>query len=159
MATLATWPNPSVLDRVDGRYRGKIERDPENVRIKVKENIADFLDTKNPEILVSTIYMIKNLGLDMYNGKMAVLLNNHTSELVRSAALRALNHLSYENVEVAIQKGMDDRSSHVRTTAIELLPNLDIDKENRKKMSDNFILNKLIKNLFWKFRFITRKFN
>ena len=34
-----------------------------------------------------------------------------------------------------------------------------IDKENRKKMSDNFILNKLIKNLFWKLRFITRKFN
>ena len=34
-----------------------------------------------------------------------------------------------------------------------------IDKENRKKMADNFILNKLIKNLFWKFRFITRKFN
>ena len=34
-----------------------------------------------------------------------------------------------------------------------------IDQENRKKLTDNFILKKLIKNLFWKFRFITRKFN
>ena len=34
-----------------------------------------------------------------------------------------------------------------------------IDSEKRKKMADNFILKKLIKNLFWKFRFITRKFN
>ena len=32
-------------------------------------------------------------------------------------------------------------------------------KNLKKKMTDNFILNKLIKNLFWKFRFITRKFN
>ena len=31
--------------------------------------------------------------------------------------------------------------------------------ENRKKMADNFIFKRLIKNLFWKFRFITRKFN
>ena len=34
-----------------------------------------------------------------------------------------------------------------------------IEPENRRKMTDNFILNKLIKNFFWKFRFITRKFN
>ena len=34
-----------------------------------------------------------------------------------------------------------------------------IEPENRRKMTDNFISNKLIKYLFWKFRFITRKFN
>ena len=28
LATIGTWANPSVMDRVDGRYRGKIERDP-----------------------------------------------------------------------------------------------------------------------------------
>ena len=34
-----------------------------------------------------------------------------------------------------------------------------IDQENRKKLTDIFVLKKLIKNLLWKFRFITRKFN
>ena len=34
-----------------------------------------------------------------------------------------------------------------------------IDFKDRKKMTNDFILEKLIKKLFWKFRFITRKFN
>ena len=34
-----------------------------------------------------------------------------------------------------------------------------IDLKDRKKMTNDFILEKLIKKLFWKFRFITRKFN
>ena len=38
LATIGTWPNPSVLDRVDGRFRGKIERDPAGVIAKVNEN-------------------------------------------------------------------------------------------------------------------------
>lgn len=35
MATLGTWASPSVLDRVDGRYRGVIARDPQIVKSKI----------------------------------------------------------------------------------------------------------------------------
>jgi len=34
-----------------------------------------------------------------------------------------------------------------------------VDLENQKKIDDNFKLKKFVKNFFWKFRFISRKFN
>src|SRR5690606_16453886 len=36
LAALGTWASPSVLDRVDGRYRGEVKRDPNTVRQKIE---------------------------------------------------------------------------------------------------------------------------
>ena len=44
LATIGTWANPSVLDRVDGRYRGEINRDSAPVIAKVKANINTFFN-------------------------------------------------------------------------------------------------------------------
>jgi len=49
LATLGTWASPSVLDRVDGRYRGKIERDPALVKSKISKEVKSFLAEKNED--------------------------------------------------------------------------------------------------------------
>jgi len=49
---------------------------------------------------------------------------------VRSATLTALHVLKYDQLEAAIKAGMNDKQGSVRTTAIGLLNDLNISKEN-----------------------------
>ena len=44
---LSTWAKPSVLDRVDGRYRGVIQRDPTIVKNKAGETLVELLNSKD----------------------------------------------------------------------------------------------------------------
>ena len=46
LATLGSWANPSVLDRVDGRYSGVITRNPEIVKTKIKPQISSLLQDR-----------------------------------------------------------------------------------------------------------------
>src|SRR5690606_21947382 len=54
LAVIGTWAEPSVLDRVDGRFRGAVHRDPQMVISKVKPFVASFLNSRETEILTAT---------------------------------------------------------------------------------------------------------
>jgi hypothetical protein len=36
IATLGSWANPSVMDRVDGRHRGVLDRNPADVIARIQ---------------------------------------------------------------------------------------------------------------------------
>lgn len=129
LASLGTWSNPSVLDRVDGWYRGKVERSPEPVIAKVKANVSTLLKSNNSDVLVGTASMLGELGIDDYNGELERIMTANGTAAVRSAMLMALHKLKHENMENAIRTGMNDRDGSVRTTAISLLNSVDISKE------------------------------
>jgi putative heme-binding domain-containing protein len=130
LATIGTWPNPSVLDRVDGRYRGKIERDPALVVGKVKSNIDAFLQSTNAEILVGASSMLSELIIRDYNPQLERIMQQNSSPAVRSAVLTTLHKLKYEKIEAVIKRGMDDKDGSVRTAAIGMLNELNTTKEN-----------------------------
>ncbi len=129
LATLGTWANPSVLDRVDGRYRGKIERDVTPVLARIQPHVGKFLKSTDSEILVATSKMISNLGMKEYNNEMSKLMQQSKSPEVRSAMLTALHQSKADNLEVIIKRGMEDKDPIVRTTALGLLNELEITKE------------------------------
>jgi putative membrane-bound dehydrogenase-like protein len=126
LATLGVWPNPSVLDRVDGRLRGKIQRDATAVTNKVKAIAGGFLESKDPEVLVATSKMIGGLAITDFNESFASILQRNSSPVVRAAMISALHAGKYPNIEVAIRKGMEDKDPAVRTTAVGLLNELNI---------------------------------
>ncbi|HEX5169278.1 MAG TPA: HEAT repeat domain-containing protein, partial [Cyclobacteriaceae bacterium] len=130
LATLGSWPSPSVMDRVDGRYRGKIERDPAPVIAKVQPHINKFLQSKDGSVLAASAQMISSLGIHDFNEALKKLMQQHESPAVRSAMLTALNQLKVEDMESVIKRGMTDRDAAVRTTALGLLDELDISREN-----------------------------
>ncbi|MEJ7645149.1 MAG: HEAT repeat domain-containing protein [Chryseolinea sp.] len=136
LATLGVWPNPSVLDRVDGRLRGKIERDAGAVTNKVKAIAGRFLETKDPEILVAASKMIGGLGITDFNESFARILQQNSSPLVRSAMISALHAGRYANIEMAIRKGMEDKDATVRTTAVGLLNELNISADKLPEIVD-----------------------
>ena len=128
LATIGTWAAPSVLDRVDGRYRGEISRDPKMVTSKIESDISLFLKDKDPEILIGTTKILGALGIANHNDELLQIMKTHPSEEVRAAALVTLGDLDYKDIEAAMQRGMQDKSQTVRATAVGLISKLELDK-------------------------------
>lgn len=130
LAALGTWANPSVLDRVDGRLRGPIERDPAMVRAKVEPAVPELLKTDNKETLIAVAGLLANLGIPSGNDQLATLYAKSKDQNVKIAALTALNTLKYEKMEALLRTAMADQDPGVRTAALALLDNATVTKEN-----------------------------
>ncbi|HZJ20818.1 MAG TPA: HEAT repeat domain-containing protein [Pricia sp.] len=129
LAAIGTWAEPSLLDRVDGRYRGEIKRDANTVKKKIEKDIPIFLEDKNPEILIGISKTLANLGIDSHNKKLLQIMRTNKSTDVRSVALKALGQLQFTDIETAMALGMQDKDQQVRATALGLIPQMDISKE------------------------------
>ncbi|UWX54005.1 HEAT repeat domain-containing protein [Maribacter litopenaei] len=129
LSALSTWNKPSVLDRVDGRYRGEIVRDSSQLRNKLERDIPVFLEQKNPEILIGVAKAISAVGIDSYNDRLFNIFRTHNNPKVRASILTALGNLDYGRMEVAITSGMKDSNEEVRTAAVNLLPKMNISKD------------------------------
>jgi quinoprotein glucose dehydrogenase len=121
LAALSTWANPSVLDRVDGRYRGVVKRDPAAARAKIEPTIAVLLQDKEPEVIVATADMMSSLDITAYNPKLVEILKDSKSPDVRAAMLTALSTLKYSTMEPIIKQGMNDADENVRARALSLV--------------------------------------
>lgn len=130
LATIASWPEPSVLDRVDGRFRGKVTHDAEVVKTKVKSNIDAFLASADASVLIATSQLLGTLNVADYNNTLDKIMTQQKAPEVRAAMLTALYKLKYAQIETVIKRGMEDKEVSVRTTALGLLDQLDITKEN-----------------------------
>jgi quinoprotein glucose dehydrogenase len=129
LATLGTWAKPSPLDRVDGRYRGVVERNPAMVKAKVQEQADVFLQETDPTVLVAISQMVSNLGITDKAASLAKIMDESQSAEVRSAMLTALHQLKYPAMETVIRKGMNDADPDVRTTALGLVSGLNLSTE------------------------------
>jgi quinoprotein glucose dehydrogenase len=130
LATLGTWANPSVLDRVDGRFRGKIQRDPALVKRKIQSLIPTYLKETNPETLVAVAGLLANLDIPEANADLAKIYAETKEIKVKNAILPALSQLKYAQLSSLIKTGMEDKEESVRTTALGLLNNDNVSKEN-----------------------------
>ncbi|WP_375445827.1 HEAT repeat domain-containing protein [uncultured Fibrella sp.] len=121
LATLGTWANPSVLDRVDGRYRGTLQHSLATIQTAVQPAINDLLQDSEPVVLVAAAQMASNLGITSATDKLAKLQQESNSPEVRGAMLTALNKLNYGGMESALKLGMSDSDPDVRTVALGLM--------------------------------------
>lgn len=128
LATIGSWPDPSVLDRVDGRFRGNIKHDAQALKAKIQPFIANFLKETNPETIIATAGLLANLNLSESNNQLATIFNNTDNSKIRKAVMLALNTLNYAGMESVIKSGMEDKDENVRTSAIGLLDNLNVSK-------------------------------
>jgi quinoprotein glucose dehydrogenase len=130
LATIGTWANPSVLDRVDGRFRGKFDKNIAAVQAKIKPYITNFLKETNPETLVAMAGLLANLDISAANDQLAIIYLQTQENKVKAAILPALSRLKYINIATIIKEGMEDKDENVRTTALSLLNNSTVSKEN-----------------------------
>ncbi len=126
LATIGSWSSPSVLDRVDGRFRGVIKRDSTLVKRKIEGDIPEFLRDSDPNLLIGVSKVLRSLGITQYNKELNELFLRHSAAPVRAAMLEALASLNYEKIGASMQRGMRDSDQEVRTAAVGLIPELDI---------------------------------
>ena len=133
---LASWSDPSVLDRVDGRYRGEMKHDAAPAVAAVQPHLEDLLKAGDPEILIAASQVVSGLGLSSFEDKLKALQGGSKSADVRAAMLTALATLKVPDMEALVQKGMADKDAGVRSTAVGLLSQLDIAKDKLPSIVD-----------------------
>lgn len=136
LAALGTWNNPSLLDRVDGRYRGEIIRQNGQLEEKIRKDIPSFLNERQPEILIGISKTLSAVGITDYNNELFSIFKSNKSAEVRATVLNTLGQLKFEQMETAMSIGMKDSNEEVRTAAVGLLAQLNIPKEKLPSIVD-----------------------
>jgi putative heme-binding domain-containing protein len=121
LATLGTWASPSVLDRVDGRYRGEVTRDPALIKQKVAAALEMQAKGTVVELRRESIKAMGKLGMvemaDFLFGK----LKTDPSQEVKVEALNSLVVMNASNLSDAISYAMRDVSEGVRVAGLGLI--------------------------------------
>ena len=141
LAALGTWNNPSLLDRVDGRYRGEIIRQNGQLEEKIRKDIPSFLNERQPEILIGISKTLSAVGITDYNNELFSIFRYNKSAEVRATVLNSLGQLKFEQMETAMSIGMKDSNEEVRTAAVGLLAQLNIPKEKLPSIVDPIFKN------------------
>lgn len=128
IAALSTWPKPSVLDRVDGRFRGEITRDPAPVRAASTPVLVKLLSYKEPAIRIAAVKAIGKLKIADASAPLFARLTSDSSPEVRVEAVKALVAVEDKETGRAIDLALRDKDKLVRVTGLDLLPETAIAK-------------------------------
>lgn len=134
LQTLGVWAKPSVLDRVDGRFRGVIERDSTLIRKAVAPIVERLLTDENDTIQVATAHMVGRLKLKMAAPTLMAKVTNHPNTVVRMAALEALAKLAYPKMENALEIALNSTEATLRTSALRLVEASTLAPKNKVKL-------------------------
>lgn len=126
---LSTWSRPSVVDRVDGRYRGIVERDPLLVKNKAGVALVSLLNNKETMVRISAVKAVSKMDIRQGTASLLSLLKNDREPTVRVAALKALAAMKDEQIGEAIKLALSDKDKIVRVAGIDLIGKMDIPKE------------------------------
>lgn len=129
VAALSTWAKPSVLDRVDGRYRGEIKRDPVLVKNKATDAFIKLTGHQEASLRLSAVKAIGKLGIDQASPELFALLKNDKNPEVRVEALSALATIEDAQIGKAIEQALSDPEKSVRVAGLDMLGKTDIPKD------------------------------
>jgi putative membrane-bound dehydrogenase-like protein len=129
LATLSTWEKPSVLDRVDGRYRDLGTRDANAIKTALTSNVDNWLVATAPAVQQAAIQIIEKLDLQSATPRLLELVQRSPNARTRTTALQALAALQANELNMALSTALEDRESQVRATALEIVPEAGLEEE------------------------------
>ena len=125
---LSTWAKPSVLDRVDGRFRGDIKRDASLVKNKISDALIRLLNNKETTVRLSAVKAVSKLDVTKGNATLLALLKNDKNPEVKVEALKALASMQDQFIGQAIQIALTGNDKSVRVAGIDLIGKMNIPK-------------------------------
>ncbi|GAB3961775.1 c-type cytochrome [Spirosoma harenae] len=129
LEALSTWASPSVLDRVDGRYRGEVKRDLSALKTKTADTYIKLLAHPEVAIRLSAIKAIAKIKLAEASEPLFKQLSTDKEASVRVAALRALASMNDKQVSKGIETALADNDKSVRVAGLDLLAKSDMPKD------------------------------
>lgn len=125
---LSGWAKPSVVDRVDGRYRGVIERDPATLVNKSGEALTALLQNKTLPVRLSAARAVNKLQIKQAAAPLLGVLKSDREPAMRVEALKALVALQDPLGEQGIKLALADKEKDVRVAGLDLLEKMKISK-------------------------------
>lgn len=129
MDALSTWAKPSVLDRVDGRYRGPVTRDPVLASNKAADALLQVSGHRDATLRLSAVKALGKLQVKKASPQLFARLKNDTQPDVRVAALKALAQQQDAQIGQAIEQAISDKDKVVRIAALDMLRQTDIPED------------------------------
>lgn len=121
IAALGTWSKPSLVDRVDGRYRGEVERDPTLLQEKARPVFLSLLTSNQADTRLEAVKAIGKAGVSDASSSLLSLVKSSSDSDMKVAALQALDRLQTEDLAEAIPIAMKDSNQAVRVAGLSLL--------------------------------------
>ena len=126
---LSTWANPSVLDRVDGRFRGTFKRDANAVAKVTAAPLIKLASHQIDDLRLHAVKAINTLKISSAGSELFSRLKTDKNANVRVEALNALANLNHTTLNNAIKLGLSDKDKSVRIIALDLLAKSDMPKD------------------------------
>lgn len=139
LAALGTWADPSVFDRVDGRYRGERKKSATYATNKLGEVIADLIARGDTDVRKAAIRAAAGLDLKDITDQLAAMMGQDRDPVVRAESLVALDQLRAPNLETLLRSALNDHDNQVRRRALELLPASTIEPASATKLYRDII--------------------
>ncbi|MDN3690312.1 HEAT repeat domain-containing protein [Cyclobacterium jeungdonense] len=139
IATVSNWASPSVLDRVDGWYRGEVQRDLADLKASSFETLMAVATSESSEIREAAVKALGDLTIDQSSEILLNLLNSDPIATVREASLRALAKMEQAPIDEAIEKALADQEKTVRVAGLDLIAQLEIDDETKASLLEEVI--------------------
>lgn len=139
LAAIGTWAKPSLLDRVDGRHRGVVSRDPALIRDQVKPVLIAQISTKEESLRLESVKAAGKLGMSDIADLLLTKLKSDPSDLVKIQALNSLMTLNASNLGEAISQAMGDNSQSVRVAGLSLLAETSLPKDQKVALLTDII--------------------
>jgi quinoprotein glucose dehydrogenase len=139
MDALSTWSKPSVLDRVDGRFRGKITRDPLAVNNASADPLIELATNSDAALRLHAVNALGKMKIEKGSEQLFARLKTDKDPAIKVAALRALAAMNDKKIDVAIKQALADNDKTVRIAGIDLLSKMDISKDLMVSLLSNAI--------------------
>jgi len=139
ISAISVWARPSLLDRVDGRLRGKVERDTVMVRKAFEKGVTGLLKNKDAQIRLQSAKAINRLRIVSTEPVLAQMLRTDPLPEVRREALISLAGMKYDRIGAAIQQAVSDKEKLVRIAGIDLLGKSDVSPQLMVNLLSNVI--------------------
>ena len=142
LLTMAVWNKPSVLDRVDGRYRGPVSRNMSLPR-EIKESvIPQLLADRSTQVQQAAAEAAGRLQIKEVVPQLQQIFQKSRKTESRIAALQALHRLKADGLESLMRQALNDQAESVRVAALERVPELDIEATEIADLLANVILSR-----------------
>lgn len=139
IAAIGTWAKPSLVDRVDGRYRGEVTRDPSAIKQKVQPVLVSQASAKEEALRVESIKAIGKLQINESADLLLSKLKLDPAEAVKVQALNSLVAMNAANLSEAISFAMSDNAEAVRVAGLGLLAQTSLPNDQKVTLLTDII--------------------
>jgi putative membrane-bound dehydrogenase-like protein len=141
LEALSTWAKPSVMDRVDGHYRGEVARDAAGAKQAVLTILPNLLGEKGENLQLAAAKAVGRLKITEVAKEMLGLVKNSPSAEVRKAALNIWFSINSNLMNEILEIALADQDNKVRSEALEILAKSNLKEETAVKLLQKVLAN------------------